>query len=204
MSVQRRERSQPWKDQASDCGVRGAGGDRKRGANGELLEGGIGGKNCFSGETGKKKIVQKDKGGATRGLPWGSPILALLSFKHAKLRSSDGIQCVGAGIVAPVINCDLCVFDVNTAQESMATAEGPGQRLWGPRSQRRSKARGKRRVLGGAGQGKKVLQRLEGRKKNCTKGEKGCNTRTFQGVTHPSTTPAQARSTSEFGWDPGR
>ena len=30
----------------------------------------------------------------------------------------------------------------------------------------------------------------------------GCNTRTSQGVTHPSTTLAQARLTSEFWWDP--
>lgn len=42
--------------------------------------------------------------------------------------------------------------------------------------------------------GKYVL----GRKK------KGCNTRTSQGVTHPSTTLAQARLTAEFWWDPVR
>ena len=30
----------------------------------------------------------------------------------------------------------------------------------------------------------------------------GCNTRTSQGVTHPSTTLAQARLTAEFWWDP--
>ena len=34
------------------------------------------------------------------------------------------------------------------------------------------------------------------------KKKKGCNTRTSQGVTHPSTTLAQARLTSEFWWDP--
>ncbi|CAA2981973.1 Hypothetical predicted protein [Olea europaea subsp. europaea] len=52
MSVQRRERLQPRRDRASDCGVRGAGGDRKLGASGERLEGGIGNKNWFSGEKG--------------------------------------------------------------------------------------------------------------------------------------------------------
>ena len=30
------------------------------------------------------------------------------------------------------------------------------------------------------------------------KGQKGCNTGTSQEVTHPSTTPAQARLTAEF------
>ncbi|WKA09035.1 hypothetical protein VitviT2T_026713 [Vitis vinifera] len=34
------------------------------------------------------------------------------------------------------------------------------------------------------------------------KREKGCNTRTSQEVTHPSTTLAQARLTAEFRWDP--
>ena len=32
--------------------------------------------------------------------------------------------------------------------------------------------------------------------------KEGCNTRTSQEVTHPSTTLAQARLTSEFWWDP--
>ncbi|CAA2981954.1 Hypothetical predicted protein [Olea europaea subsp. europaea] len=45
MSVQRGERSQPWRDRASDSGVRGSDGDRKRGAYGERLEGRDRGKN---------------------------------------------------------------------------------------------------------------------------------------------------------------
>ncbi|CAA2981957.1 Hypothetical predicted protein [Olea europaea subsp. europaea] len=65
-----------------DCGVRGARGDRKRGASGERLEGQDRGKNCFSSEKVKKKIVQKEKRGATRELPRGSTILVLLSPKH--------------------------------------------------------------------------------------------------------------------------
>ncbi|CAA2981968.1 Hypothetical predicted protein [Olea europaea subsp. europaea] len=50
---------------------------------GSAWRGGIGKKNCFCGEKGKKKIVQKEKRGATRGLPAGSPFLVLLSPKHA-------------------------------------------------------------------------------------------------------------------------
>src|SRR3954462_13549335 len=37
---------------------------------------------------------------ATRGLPRRSPILVLLSPKHAELRSSDGIRCFSAGMIA--------------------------------------------------------------------------------------------------------
>uniref|UniRef100_A0A0D2ZS91 Uncharacterized protein n=1 Tax=Brassica oleracea var. oleracea TaxID=109376 RepID=A0A0D2ZS91_BRAOL len=40
--------------------------------------------------------------GATRGLPERSPILVQLSPKHAYLRSSDGIRCISAGMIAPV------------------------------------------------------------------------------------------------------
>ena len=43
------------------------------------------------------------KRGATRGLPWRSPILVLLSPKHDYLRSSDGIWCISTGMIAPVM-----------------------------------------------------------------------------------------------------
>ena len=48
------------------------------------------------------------KRNATQGLPSRSPILVLLSPKHAKLRSSDGIWCFSAGmitsdILAPIL-----------------------------------------------------------------------------------------------------
>uniref|UniRef100_A0A0D2ZY12 Uncharacterized protein n=1 Tax=Brassica oleracea var. oleracea TaxID=109376 RepID=A0A0D2ZY12_BRAOL len=43
----------------------------------------------------EKKGIKINRG-ATRGLPGRSPILVLLSPKHAKLRSSDGIQCISA------------------------------------------------------------------------------------------------------------
>ncbi|MED6191039.1 hypothetical protein PIB30_112112, partial [Stylosanthes scabra] len=45
------------------------------------------------------------KRSATRGLPRRSPILVLLSPKHAKLRSSDGIRCISAGMIAPANVC---------------------------------------------------------------------------------------------------
>ncbi|CAA2981975.1 Hypothetical predicted protein [Olea europaea subsp. europaea] len=128
MSVQRRERSEPWKDRVSDCGVRGASGERKRGASGELLKG-------------------RDR---------GSPIPVLLSPKHAKLRSSDGIRCVRAGMVAPVSNYGPSVFDVSLPSGAFATAEGSGQRFWGLRCRWRSKARGQLGALVGTGKGKKI------------------------------------------------
>src|SRR5664279_4388008 len=50
----------------------------------------------------KRKPPQRyaKKGDATRGLPRRSPILVLLSPKHALLRSSDGIRCFSAGMIA--------------------------------------------------------------------------------------------------------
>ncbi|WZY87038.1 hypothetical protein YC2023_033422 [Brassica napus] len=50
----------------------------------------------------EEKKVKKIKRSATRGLPGRSPILVLLSPKHASLRSSDGIRCISAGMIAPV------------------------------------------------------------------------------------------------------
>ena len=43
-----------------------------------------------------------------------------------------------------------------------------------------------------------VTHKIDLRIKKIVKTKKGCNTRTSQGVTHPSTTLAQARLTSEF------
>ena len=48
----------------------------------------------------------KNVRGATRGLPRGSPILVLL-------RSSDGIRCVGAGMIAPIILMPLYSFKLH-------------------------------------------------------------------------------------------
>ena len=47
------------------------------------------------------------KRGATQGLSRRSPILVLLSPKDAYLRSSDGIRCISAGMIAHVVFCVL-------------------------------------------------------------------------------------------------
>ena len=56
------------------------------------------------GEQKKKKTLKKrfQKTGATRELPRRSPILVLLSPKHASLQTSDGIRCISTGMTAPV------------------------------------------------------------------------------------------------------
>ena len=49
----------------------------------------------------KEKKTDRD---ATRVLPRGSPILVLLSPKHAQLRSSDGIRWVSDSMITSVIS----------------------------------------------------------------------------------------------------
>ena len=60
-------------------------------------------------ENGVKKRKKRQKRCATRGLPRRSPILVLLSPNHASMRSSDGIQCISAGMIAPVKYCKINV-----------------------------------------------------------------------------------------------
>ena len=55
------------------------------------------------------------KRGATRGLPRRSPILVLLSPKHAYLRSSDVIRCISAGMIAPVMFLCRCPLKHNVS-----------------------------------------------------------------------------------------
>jgi hypothetical protein len=61
-----------------------------------------GAKNNINNNNGKKIIEKSKTRGATRGLPRRAPILVLLSPKHPSLRSSDGIRCISAGMIAPV------------------------------------------------------------------------------------------------------
>jgi hypothetical protein len=61
-----------------------------------------GAKNNNNNNNGKKIIEKSKTRGATRIHPRRSPILVLLSPKHASLRSSDGIRCISAGMIAPV------------------------------------------------------------------------------------------------------
>ncbi|CAA2981966.1 Hypothetical predicted protein [Olea europaea subsp. europaea] len=173
MSVRRRERYQPRRDRASDCGVRGADGDRKRGASGERSEGRDREEKLLQRREGVNFGVRMES--AALVLVWSQPsviaVRAYLMSVQRKERSqprseqasdfgvrgargyrnSDGVLCASSGTVAPVSNCGPSVFDVNPAQGAISTAEGPGQRLWGPRSRWRSKAKGRRGALGGAG-----------------------------------------------------
>ncbi|CAA2981955.1 Hypothetical predicted protein [Olea europaea subsp. europaea] len=170
-----RERSQPRRDQASNCGVRGAHGDRKRGASGERLEGRDWGKNCFSGE--KSSVGSDSNRGGT-----GPAIVG--SVEPAAIESEGPAGSAWRGEIAEK-NC----FSDEKAQGAIAIAEGPGQRLWGPRSRRRSKARGQRGeqprrdwandcgVRGAGGDRKRGASRVRlerrDRGKNCFSGEKG-------------------------------
>ncbi|CAA2981962.1 Hypothetical predicted protein [Olea europaea subsp. europaea] len=133
-NVQRRERSQPRRDRANDCGVRGAGSDRKRRASVERLKGRDRGKNCFSG----KKGSDRNRGGT------GPTIMG--SKEPTALESEGPVGSAWRGGIFEK-NC----FSGEKAEGAIAIADGPGQRLWGPRSRRRSKVRGQRGALGGAG-----------------------------------------------------
>ena len=59
-------------------------------------------KNESCSKRGNESSCQFLRRSATRGLPRKSPILVLLSPKNASLRSSDGIRCISAGMIAPV------------------------------------------------------------------------------------------------------
>ncbi|WZY87028.1 hypothetical protein YC2023_033412 [Brassica napus] len=61
---------------------------------------------------------------ATRGLPGRSPILVLLSPKHASLQSSDGIRCISAGMIAPIRTSLSFLYILFSAN--------PSARPWGP------------------------------------------------------------------------
>ncbi|WZY86999.1 hypothetical protein YC2023_033383 [Brassica napus] len=70
------------------------------------------------------KKNKKIKRGATRGLPRTSPILGLLSSKHASLRSSDGIRCISVGMIAPISTSLSFLYILFSAN--------PSARPWGP------------------------------------------------------------------------
>uniref|UniRef100_A0A6N2LA19 Uncharacterized protein n=1 Tax=Salix viminalis TaxID=40686 RepID=A0A6N2LA19_SALVM len=139
--------------------------------------------------------------GATRGLPRRSPILVLLSPKHLWNRYCDRrifrisrfhpgalveaalvnsgtkyrVDCGGGGVVR--LRCG----EGHSFEPHSLIAVGlqrlSGITTWGE----------KRGELSGAD-----------KKEKGTKQNEGCNTRTSQEVTHPSTTLAQARLTAEF------
>ncbi|CAA2981963.1 Hypothetical predicted protein [Olea europaea subsp. europaea] len=150
MSVQRRERSQPRRDRASDCGVREVLGDRKRGAGGERLEGGIG-KKIASAARRSSAGSDSNCGGIGPAIVGSAEPAAIESEGPAGSAWRDGIGEKNCFKGEKVSNCGPSVFDVSPAQGAIATAEGPGQRLWGPRSPRLSKVGGQRGALRGAG-----------------------------------------------------
>ncbi|CAA2981972.1 Hypothetical predicted protein [Olea europaea subsp. europaea] len=87
-------------------------------------------------------------------------------------------------MVAPVSNCGPSVFHGSPAKGAIATAEGPGKRLWGLRSRRRSKARGQWGALGGAGYWKKIasaVRRLRERSQSRRDRASDCGVRVVLG-----------------------
>ncbi|XP_022866881.1 fibril-forming collagen alpha chain-like [Olea europaea var. sylvestris] len=125
--VPRRERSQPWRDRASDCGVRGAGGDRNEGP----------------------------AGSAWRVLVWSYPSVIsvrayLMSVQHRANdcgdRKADGDRKRGAS-EEPLEGRDRS----GVGSHSNRGGTEPAIVEWGPPSRRRMKARGQRRALGRAG-----------------------------------------------------
>ena len=57
-----------------------------------------------SADINHRNLVIKRERGATRGHPKRWPILVLLSLNHAELWSSDGIRCISAGMIAPIVS----------------------------------------------------------------------------------------------------
>ena len=80
--------------------------------------------------------------GATQGLPKRSPILVLLSPKRVSLRSSDGIRCISAGMIATGSGCTRNCYKRFGA---------PAGRATGRCHAARGSAIGPRSVPGGAG-----------------------------------------------------
>uniref|UniRef100_A0A6N2LAW0 Uncharacterized protein n=1 Tax=Salix viminalis TaxID=40686 RepID=A0A6N2LAW0_SALVM len=107
--------------------------------------------------------------GATRGLPRRSPILVLLSPKHLWNRY-----------------CDRRIFRISRFH--------PGALVEAALVNSGTKYR----VDCGGGGVRGELSGADKKEKGTGKQNEGCNTRTSQEVTHPSTTLAQARLTAEF------
>ena len=108
----------------------------------------------------KKKALKKrcQKRDAIRGLPRWSPILVLLSPKHASLRSSDGIRCISAAMITALKYGVISTY--------MASVTGLISNTWkvvGPRTERRGEFHRRRYTCVGEHKKKKAL------KKRCQK-----------------------------------
>ena len=126
-------------------------------------------------------------------------IQVLLSLKHAWLRSSDGIRCISAGMIAPVKYCTINVYMGFALGLSLKTwwGAGPGDVKWVV-CVRINFGNSSLSHLGGTIGFNCKKRWWKWRKKKEKNVKKRCNTRTSQEVTHPSTTLAQARLTAEF------
>ena len=129
-------------------------------------------------------MKNRKKGYATRGLPRRSPILVLLSPKHASLQGSDGIRCFSTGMIASDIPALLLPHIL--APRHPETTHGP-----------RATASCKYFTTPHPYRSECYNRRMHGKYSRIIK-KRECNTRTSQEVTHPSTTHAQARLTSEY------
>ncbi|GAB4837314.1 hypothetical protein Ancab_002206 [Ancistrocladus abbreviatus] len=150
--------------------------------------------------------------GPTSGLSSGSPIPVLLSAKHAWLRGSGGIRAVSTGVIAPISHPSRFVPDpppalrckctFSASEVLRRTKEGKGEKnevrslnFANPSEGNMQVKLGEKEGISGRNRGSKPPRRLGTARKSRAMGTKkkivGCNTRTSQEVTHPSTTLAQ-------------
>uniref|UniRef100_A0A6N2MZY5 Uncharacterized protein n=1 Tax=Salix viminalis TaxID=40686 RepID=A0A6N2MZY5_SALVM len=140
--------------------------------------------------------------GATRGLPRRSPILVLLSPKHLWNRYCDrrifriSRFHPGALVEAALVNSGT-KYRVDCGGGGVVRLRCGEGHSFEPHS---LIAVGLQRLSGITTWGEKrgELSGADKKEKGDCKQNEGCNTRTSQEVTHPSTTLAQARLTAEF------
>uniref|UniRef100_A0A6N2KKN6 Uncharacterized protein n=1 Tax=Salix viminalis TaxID=40686 RepID=A0A6N2KKN6_SALVM len=140
--------------------------------------------------------------GATRGLPRRSPILVLLSPKHLWNRYCDrrifriSRFHPGALVEAALVNSGT-KYRVDCGGGGVVRLRCGEGHSFEPHS---LIAVGLQRLSGITTWGEKrgELSGADKKEKGTGKQNEGCNTRTSQEVTHPSTTLAQARLTAEF------
>ncbi|CAN8319868.1 unnamed protein product, partial [Cochlearia groenlandica] len=149
---------------------------------------------------------------ATRGLPGRSPILELLSPEHALLRSSDGIRCISAGMIATCISAGMIATVIlikrpkkGSKRPNLGSEIAPifGAAIDTSALSLEAFRNGDVRDVVSYDAKVTAFQRYEvfsaqKAKTSKLKRKKGCNTRTSREVTHPRTTLARARFTAEF------
>ncbi|KAL2223923.1 UNVERIFIED_CONTAM: hypothetical protein Sindi_2921600 [Sesamum indicum] len=106
---------------------------------------------------------------------------------HAKLAASSTTWTTGLAPLGPHFVAQISPFSVDSGARFRSLAAFVMSRPWGLMG----------RYTGVGVRGTVEKKREAGRVEEQF-AKRGCNTRTSQGVTHPSTTLAQARLTSEF------